>query len=618
MRASIALKDSHGERLLFRQRLMISLVAVAIFFIIVVYRYGSLQIVHYEDYRTQSDRNRVHVQPIAPKRGLIYDRNGFLVADNRPSYTLSLVKERIPDIDATLADLQQLFDIDERRIEKFDQRLGRRKPYQSVPLKYQLTEDEISRFAVNRYRLPGVEIEAQLVRHYPGGDVFTHISGYVGRINVSEQEELDKVNYAATDHIGKSGIEKRYENELHGIVGSQYVETNARGRVLRVLNSVSPQPGKDLVLHVDSELQRRVQQSMGARRGAVVAINPQDGGILAMVSTPSYDPNPFVTGIGVEQYAALRDSIDLPLFNRALQGQYPPGSTVKPVFGLAGLHYGVVHKRSRVADPGWYQLPNDDRLYRDWKREGHADRINLYQSIVQSCDVFFYDMAYKLGIDRIHEFSRQFGFGNVTNVDSTSERSGLLPSREWKRENKRERWFPGETLNVGIGQGYMLTTPLQLAVVAATLANRGKRPTPQLVKQVGDLVVEPRFESFGLDSDDWDYVLDSMEDVVHATRGTAASISEGAWYRMAGKTGTAQVISIAQDGEYDHETLLERQRDHALFIGFAPAENPVIAVAIVVENAGGGGSVAAPLAREIFDWAMRDTEKSAAASGGET
>lgn len=609
MQRYAAIKDSHSEQRLYRSRIICSLIIVVFFFGVLAYRYANLQIFQYDSFVTQSERNRVHVQPVAPKRGLIFDTNGVLLADNQPSYSLVLVKERVENLDDTLTDLQQLFDIDKKSVDKFKQRLKRRAPYQAVPLKFRLSEDEISRFAVNRYRLSGVEIKAQLVRNYPEGASLTHVVGYVGRINTSDQEDLarlksNKMNYAATDHIGKIGIEKFYESTLHGEVGSQHVETNAHGRVLRVLQQEKPLPGVDLSLHINADIQKKIIELMGDRRGSVVALDPSTGGVLAMVSTPSYDANPFVTGISTEDYAKLRESIDLPLFNRSLQGQYPPGSTIKPIIGLAGLHYRIVSASSNIADPGWYQLPNDDRLYRDWKKGGHANFINLHDSLAQSCDVYFYDLAYKLGVDRIHDFSAQFGLGSHTGIDSTNERSGLLPSREWKKHNKNQPWFPGETLNIGIGQGYMLATPLQLAVATATIANRGVRPVPQLVKQaVAPVAVNKN--AFSVADNYWDQIIDGMEAVVHdRVNGTARGISRGLNYRIAGKSGTAQVISIAQGAEYDEEAILERQRDHALFVGFAPSDNPQVAVAVIVENAGGGSTHAAPIARKVFDWVL--------------
>jgi len=573
---------------------------------ILVARFYNLQVTHYTDYVTRSDRNRVHVLPVPPTRGLIYDRNNVLLADNRPSYTLSIIKERARDIETTISVLRELVPISDADVEKFRKRLRqRRRPFEAVPLRYRLTEEEIARLAVNEYRLQGVEVEAQLVRHYPHGELFAHSIGYVGRINDRELAAFDEEEYgrySGTHTIGKVGLEKQYENLLLGDVGNQNVETNARGRVLRVLERTDPIPGKNLQLFLDIYLQQVAFEALGERRGAVVAIEVQTGGVLALVSTPSYDPNLFVTGISFKDYRELNESLDLPLFNRSLQGQYPAASTVKPMLGLAALHHKVIDTDYKVRDPGYYQLKGDDRLYRDWKKRGHGRRVDLLQAIAESCDTFYYDVAYKMGIDVMSPFGRHFGLGSRTGIDVPNERRGIWPSREWKRRARGLPWFPGDSLNMGIGQGDVLVTPLQLAVMTQTLATRGQRSRPRLVQAVGNRPQEVQtVGKIDVNEEHWDYIYDAMEEVVHGRRGTAQRIRRGASYRMAGKTGTAQVVGIAQDEKYDSEKLAERQRDHALFIGFAPAEAPRIAVAVVVENAEHGSSAAAPIARKMFD-----------------
>jgi len=630
MAEHVALKDSYTEKRLYGLRVVLAGLFVLSLLVVLAVRFFTLQITEHSIYQTQSDRNRVQLQPIPPKRGLVYDRHGELLADNRPSYSLTLVKEQVDDLDETLQLLQGLIEIDQEHVAKFQKLLKRRRPHASVPLKLNLSEQEIAIVSVNRYRLPGVDVEAQLDRYYPHGKMFAHALGYVGRISEEEQWDLDEVNYSGTLQIGKIGLEKFYETQLHGKVGYQNVETNARGRVLRVLERVDPEPGADLRLHLDARTQRIAHQALlrerkagiavknptgipnSSSRGAVVAIDPRTGGVIAMVSTPSFDANLFVGGISSRDYNALRNSIDLPLFNRALQGQYPPASTVKPVYGLAGLHYGVVTEQTTVRDPGWYQLPNDDRKYRDWtwqtKRSGHGKRVALEQAIVESCDVYYYDLAYKMGIDQIHEFLAPFGYGRKTGIDNTHERSGLLPSREWKQRYKRLPWFPGETLSVGIGQGYMLATPLQLATATATIANRGVHFTPRLVQQLGDeVIVPPPLPSIELDQAHWDTVINAMEKVVHGYRGTANRMNRKAKYKMAGKTGSAQVVGIGQDEKYNVDDVAIRSRDHALFVGFAPVENPRIAVAVILEN-GEHGSWVSTVAREVFDAYLLDED----------
>ncbi|WP_111641009.1 penicillin-binding protein 2 [Marinimicrobium alkaliphilum] len=604
-------KDHHREERIFLSRLIVVAVLVALMMGVLVMRYYGLQVTHHQVYATQSDRNRVHLQPIPPTRGLIYDRNGVLLADNRPSYTLSVVRERVGDLEATLELLQRLVDVTPSDIDRFyDQLHQRRRPFEAIPLRYRLNEKEIARLAVNEYRLDGVEVDAQLVRHYPYGKLFAHTVGYVGRISeqdVARFDEDDFKRYSGTHSIGKIGLERQYERILLGQVGHQNVETNARGRVLRVLDRTPPVPGQDLVLHMDIRLQEVATEAMAGRRGAVVALDVKTGGVLAAVSVPSYDPNLFVTGISFTDYNALNTSLDIPLFNRFIQGQYPAGSTLKPIIGLAGLHHEIVDTDHWVRDPGYYRLPGDDRLYRDWRRRGHGPRVDMKQAMVESCDVYYYDLAHRMGVDLMHEFGARFGLGARTGIDIPTERAGIWPSRDWKRRARGLPWFPGDNLNMAIGQGDVLTTPLQLAVSTAALATRGVRLRPQVVQSVGEVPQLAQVDDVvTLKDEHWDFMFDAMADVVHGTRGTAQGIRRGLDYRIAGKTGTAQVVAIPQGEEYDSEALLERHRDHALFVAFAPEDNPQIAVAVIVENAESGAGVAAPVARKIFDAHLRE------------
>lgn len=606
MPAALTLKDPYSESRTYNVRAALVLGLVLILGATLFARYFALQISEYETYRTESDRNRVQLQSLPPKRGLIYDRNGMLLAENRPSFVLSLVLERVPDLDETLATLQDLVPVSASDLKKFRNRSQRRRPYEAVPLHFRLSERERALLAVNRFQLPGVVVEAQLLRHYPQGELFSHALGYVGRINEEEQRALDEVDYRGTNHIGKIGLEKHYESALHGDVGYQNVETNALGRVLRVLERIDPVPGVDLTLSLDADVQRAAYTALEDRRGAVVAVDPANGEVIALVSAPGFDTNLFVNGISATDYSELRESRDLPLFNRAVQGQYPPGSTVKPIFGLAGLEYGVVTPETTVRDPGWYTLPGEDRRFRDWtlkiRGTGHGNAVDLNQAIAESCDTYFYDLAHRLGIDRMHEFAAPFGLGAPTGLDTTNERGGILPSSQWKQRARGEVWFPGETLNVGIGQGYMLATPLQLAVATAVVANQGTVVRPRLVRSLdGEPVAVAVSNHVEASPEHWQVIHQAMHDVLHGERGSARAVGRGAAFKMAGKSGTAQVIGIAQDAEYDADELEERYRDHSLFVAFAPLEAPRIAVAVVVENGGGGSTVAAPIARQVIE-----------------
>ncbi|PAU64360.1 penicillin-binding protein 2 [Pseudomonas sp. PIC25] len=600
----IRLKDHEKDARLVRSRVIAGAVVVVALILALVARLYYLQVIQYEYHSTLSENNRVHVQPIPPTRGLIFDRNGVIIADNRPSFSLTVTRERAGDWGKVLDVIVEVLELtpDDRALFEKRMKQGRR-PFEPVPVLFELSEDQIARIAVNQFRLPGVEVAAQLVRHYPQKEHFAHSVGYVGRINEQELKKLDPVDYSGTHHIGKTGIERFYEDQLHGQVGYEEVETNARGRVLRVLKRTDPTPGKDLTLTLDLKLQEAAEAALGGRRGAVVAIEPATGDVLAMVSQPSFNPNLFVTGISFKDYAELRDSIDRPLYNRVLRGLYPPGSTIKPMVAVAGLDAGVVTPATRVFDPGFYQLPNYDHKYRNWNRSGDG-WVNLEMAIMRSNDTYFYDLAHKMGIDRLHDYLSRFGIGQRVSLDMFEEAEGLMPSRDWKRARYRQAWYPGETLILGIGQGYMQATPLQLAQATALMANRGKWIRPHLAKSIEgkppvdenpmpDIVLrDPKF---------WDYARNGMEMVLHGPRGTARKVGDSAVYRIAGKSGTAQVVAIKQGEKYDRSKVQERHRDHALFVAFAPADNPRIAVAVMVENGESGSGVAAPVVKQVMD-----------------
>lgn len=601
----LQLRDHSSEARVFIARLWVAAFLVLVLVAMLIARYYTLQVVHHQDYATQSDRNRIHVQPIAPTRGLIYDRNGILLAENRPSYTLSIISELVEDLPATIELLNSLVEISESDLERFERNLAqRRRPFEAIPLRYQLSEEEIARVAVNEFRLKGIEVEAQLVRYYPFKDLFSHSIGYVGRINDQElssftEEEYER--YRGTFTLGKTGLEHQYEDFLLGQVGYRHVETNARGRVLRELERVDPEPGQDLHLFLDLDIQRSAVEALGEERGAVVAIDVNTGGVLAIASTPGFDPNAFVTGISHQEFRELNESLDTPLFDRALRGQYPAGSTLKPMLAIGGLQQGFIDAHYTISDPGFFRLPNDTRRYRDHIAWGHGNAVDLHQAIVESCNTFYYDLAHRMTIDNLHPLGNQFGLGERTGIDLPGERPGLWPSREWKRGSRGAAWYPGDTLNVGVGQGYVLVTPVQLAVMTATLASRGERRQPQLVNHWREGKTLPPVESIEIEDRHWDSIINAMADVVHSPRGTARRINENLDYRIAGKTGTAQVVGIAQDERYDSEALEKRRRDQALFVGFAPAENPRIAVSVIVENGESAGRTAAPVARRVMD-----------------
>ena len=599
------LKDTRKEIYVFERRVFVLVPMVLIATILIALTYFNLQIIEYDLYSTASERNRVHLQPLVANRGFIYDRNGVLLAENKPFYSLVVVPELTVDVNETLGQLKELIEFSDTDESLFKQRLNSRVPYEPVPLRFRLSESEIAILAVHQHELPGVQVDARLARFYPQGSLFSHALGYVGRINETDTKKLDQVAYRGTFFVGKVGVENQYESDLHGQVGYQNTETDAHGRVLRSLERVDPKAGKNLTLHLDSSLQEVAKKAMGTRRGAVVAIDPLSGGVLALVSLPAYDGNRFVEGITEKEFSKIRDSIDGPLFNRAVQGNYPPGSTIKPAVGLAGLEVGLIDSDTEIPDPGWYKLPGEDRLYRDWtlriRGTGHAPKVNLEMAIAESCDVYFYDLARRLSIEGINKFVGQFGLGSKTGIDIPGETNGILPSSQWKLDARGEPWYPGETLIVGIGQGYTLASPIQLANFAAIIATRGRRFVPQMVHFIDNERIFPKeLTSVVAEAGNWDLIHNAMLKVVHGERGTARNMASKLKYLVAGKTGTAQVIGVAQGEFYDEETVADRHRNHGLFIAFAPAEAPTIAVAVVIEN-GGSSQVALPVARAVID-----------------
>ncbi len=618
MSPSLSIKDSLSERRSFGARALTLFVIAAGLLLGLAGRMVQLQVLEYDTYQTRSEENRIQVQPLAPPRGLIYDRNGVLLAENRPVSSLALVRERIEDLDALIAELATLVRIDDEDLEGFRERLKRRRrPYESVALKLNLEEEEIARLSVNRHRLPGVEINTQLIRHYPQGAMLAHAVGSVRRVTEEDLRRLDPIRYSATKFIGKIGIERFYEQSLHGEVGYQRVETDAHGRIRQELDKKPPVAGQNITLHLDIRLQIAAYAALGQRRGAIVALDTRSGGVLAMVSNPGYDPNLFVTGISSKQYRALASSRATPLFNRAINGQYAPGSTFKPIVGLAGISLGLTDWEEQIEDRGWFKLPNQNRIYRDWSwkknNSGGQGMVDLNRAIYRSSNVYFYNLVTRMDIDELAGFATQFGIGQHTGVDIPDTSTGLMPDRLWKQGAKGEVWYPGDTVNLAIGQGDLLVTPLQMANVASVIANRGIRRRPRMLLSSDRPLVEfdplqPLPPVAGPSPDDWELMVDAMEDVVHrgnkgyGQNGVAwAYIGQNIAYRMAGKSGTTQVVEIKQGEEYDEEALDEYSRKHAWFIAFAPADDPVIALAVLVENGGGGSSVAGPIAREVID-----------------
>ncbi|MEN8175147.1 MAG: penicillin-binding protein 2, partial [Pseudomonadota bacterium] len=544
----------------------------------------------------------INLVPIPPNRGLIYDRSGTVLAENIPTFSLDIIPEQVENLEAALDDLAHIVGINEEDLTRFHLQRKRKRRFQKITLKSQLSEDEIARFSVQRHNFPGVDISVSLLRNYPYADLMSHVIGYLGRISEKDLSRIDESAYSGSTHIGKSGLEKSYETDLLGRVGVKQVEINASGRVVRVLATEPAEPGQDLRLYLDVRLQRVAHDALGDNIGTVVAIDPATGGVLALVSKPGYDPNPFVEGISFKDYARLRDDPDVPLFNRVIQGRYPPGSTVKPFIALGGLELGVITARQSTYCPGRFQLKGSKRVFRDWKIQGHG-RMDVDSAVTQSCDVFFYDLAVSIGIDRFHDYLRPFGFGRRTGVDLPLETRAVLPSRKWKRGRYGQSWLPGDTVNAGIGQGYFLASPMQLAYATALFAADGRMPAPRLAQWVGDHATitdtDGAHEVRKKAQSNWDHVRKSMRHVVE--HGTARRIRNDL-YTIAGKTGTAQVVSMKQNEKYDEKKLEKKKHDHALFVAFAPVDNPRIAVSVIVENGGHGGATAAPVARRVMDF----------------
>jgi len=601
MRAD-SFKNQFVERRVVLGRAVAATLIVALAFAALLARLVYLQVSNHSHYQTLSEENRINLVPIPPTRGTIYDRNGVVLAENIPSFTLEIVPERVADMAQTLDDLGRILPLSVEEIERFNHLRKRKRRFEKVPLKTNLSEEEIAKIAVERHRFPGVDITVSLSRYYPLSELTSHVVGYLGRISEKDLESIDASDYSGTTHIGKIGLEKSYEEQLLGTVGVQQVEINANGRIVRVLETQPPEAGADLHLFLDARLQQMATRALGEHTGSVVAIEPATGGVLALVSNPGYDPNPFVDGISHSAYALLRDDPKVPLYNRAIQGRYPPGSTVKPFIALGGLELGTVTASQSIYCPGSFKLKGSRRIFRDWKKSGHG-HMNVDAAVTQSCDVYFYDLANHMGIDKFHDFLSLFSFGQRTGIDLPLESAATLPSRDWKRARYGQPWLPGDTINAGIGQGYFLATPLQLAYATAVFAADGLRTQPRVVEYVGSeptLADGAPLERLPHENEaNWTKIAESMNHVVE--HGTARRIRNDN-YRIAGKTGTAQVITMKQHEVYDATKLEKEKHDHALFVAYAPLEDPKIAIAVIAENGGHGGATAAPIAKQVMDY----------------
>ena len=615
------IKDHHSERRLFISRVALTATISFVLLAIVIARLVQLQVFDYELFAEQSQGNRYRIEAVPPTRGLIFDRRGRVLAENLPAYQLELIPEQVNDLDDTLRRLAELELIEAEDIPRFKEMSQSGPRFKAVSLNLRLTDEEIARFAVQRPRFPGVDFHPRLIRNYPHGEAVAHAVGYISALSKSDLQRLDRSQYAGTAHTGKTGVESSYESNLHGDVGHNNVMTNALGRrgpadssdLLGALpGDESPAPGDDVYLSLDLDLQLIATKALEGRRGAVVAVDPWTGEILALVSAPTFDPNMFAVGMTTSEFSALQNDPDQPLFNRAVRGAYSPGSTIKPMLAIAALETGATNLTRKTMCVGYFILPDTTHRYRDWKPEGHGE-VDLHTAISQSCDVYFYEISVDIGIDNMHDYLDRFGLGRASGIDIGGEHEGLVPSREWKRNAFRDpadqRWFHGETVIASIGQGYMLATPLQLANAIAGIATRGARYQPRIVAATENtlsgertLSKAKRLDNIILDEEtNWDTVISAMREVMHGLRGTARAAGLNAEYEMAGKSGTVQVFSLSQDEEYDEEEIDERLRDHALFVSFAPVENPRIAVAVIVENGSSGSRVAAPIARQIMD-----------------
>ncbi len=611
MLVGTAIKNREAELNVFRSRIIFAALAIFIAFLVLAGRLIYLQVVKRDQLYNMAEANRISVVPVVPNRGVVYDRNGEVLAANYSAFTLEVTPSKVKHLERALDELATIVDIQPKDRRRFKRLLEESKNFESLPIRNRLSEAEVARFAVNRYRFPGFDIRARLFRNYPFGDVASHTIGYIGRINDADLKKIESVNlgknYKGTDHIGKFGIEGSYETELHGTTGSEQVEIDAGGRAIRSLAKSEPVAGNNLRLTLDIKLQQVAEEAFGDFRGALVAMDPSTGEVLAFVSRPGFDPNLFVDGIDPVNWDLLNTSEDRPLTNRALQGQYPPGSTIKPFMALAALENGKRTPEYSIVDPGFWTLPGVARPFRDWKKGGHGV-VNLHKSIVVSCDTYYYGLGNDLGIDRINAFMTPFGFGRKNGIDIDGEQAGNMPSQEWKQRRFKQKWYAGDTISVSIGQGYWLATPLQLATAMAILANGGTQVTPHLLKEVIDAKTQAKrgykplaqaHQTFK--PENLALVKRGMVDVLQPG-GTAWRAAIGASYQIAGKTGTAQVVGMKQGEKYDERKVKERFRDHALFIAYAPADNPKIALSLLVENAGHGGSIAAPIAREVFDY----------------